>query len=277
MLNVIRAQKAFIAVVSFTLCIVLIFPYAIMLLTSLKSKDTIYSIPPTFFPEEWVFTNYLDVWTVVPLRYYIVNSVLLASGSTLLALICAIPAAYALARMRFSGRRIYLYAVIATQIFSPIVLLVGLFREMRWFGLMDSLWALVLINGAFFQAFAIWILSGYFASIPYSLEEAAWIDGCTRLGAVRRIVLPLALPGLVTTVIFVFIQSWNEFVVALTIILTETKKPLTVGIFSFFGRYDVEWGYVFATSLIATIPVVVLFLVVEKYLVSGLTAGGVKE
>ena len=272
-----RAQKAFIAVVSFTLFVVLIFPYAIMLLTSLKSKDTIYSIPPTLFPEDWVFTNYLDVWTVVPLRHYITNSVLLASGSTLLALICAIPAAYALARMRFSGRRIYLYAVIATQIFSPIVLLVGLFREMRWFGLMDSLWALVLINGAFFQAFAIWILSGYFASIPYSLEEAAWIDGCTRLGAVRRIVLPLALPGLVTTVIFVFIQSWNEFVVALTIILTETKKPLTVGIFSFFGRYDIEWGYVFATSLIATIPVVVLFLIIEKYLVSGLTAGGVKE
>jgi multiple sugar transport system permease protein len=277
MLNTMRAQKAFIAVVSFTLFVVLIFPYAIMLLTSLKSKDTIYSIPPTLFPEDWVFTNYLDVWTVVPLRHYITNSVLLASGSTLLALICAIPAAYALARMRFSGRRIYLYAVIATQIFSPIVLLVGLFREMRWFGLMDSLWALVLINGAFFQAFAIWILSGYFASIPYSLEEAAWIDGCTRLGAVRRIVLPLALPGLVTTVIFVFIQSWNEFVVALTIIITETKKPLTVGIFSFFGRYDVEWGYVFATSLIATIPVVVLFLVIEKYLVSGLTAGGVKE
>jgi multiple sugar transport system permease protein len=277
MLNAVRAQKAYIAVVSFTLFVALLFPYAIMLLTSLKSKDTIYSIPPTFFPEKWVFTNYVDIWTVVPLRHYITNSVLLASGSTLLALICAIPAAYALARMRFSGRTIYLYAVIATQIFSPIVLLVGLFREMRWFGLMDSLWALVLINGAFFQAFAIWILSGYFASIPYSLEEAAWIDGCTRLGAVRRIVLPLALPGLVTTVIFVFIQSWNEFVVALTIIITETKKPLTVGIFSFFGRYDVEWGYVFATSLIATIPVVVLFLVIEKYLVSGLTAGGVKE
>ena len=277
MLNAIRAQRAFIAVASFTLCVVLIFPYAVMLLTSLKSKDTVYSIPPTFLPEKWVFTNYLDIWTVVPLRHYITNSVLLASGSTLLALTCAIPAAYALARMRFPGRRIYLYAVIATQIFSPIVLLVGLFREMRWFGLLDSLWALVLINGAFFQAFAIWILSGYFASIPYSLEEAAWIDGCTRLGAVRRIVLPLALPGLVTTVIFVFIQSWNEFVVALTIILTETKKPLTVGIFSFFGRYDVEWGYVFATSLIATIPVVVLFLIIEKYLVSGLTAGGVKE
>lgn len=277
MLNVIRVQKAFIAVVSFTLFIVLIFPYAVMLLTSLKTRDTIYSIPPTFLPEKLDFANYLEVWTVVPLRYYIINSILLATGSTLLALICAIPAAYALARMRFFGRNIFLYAVIATQIFAPIVLLVGLFREMRWFGLMDSLWALILINGAFFQAFAIWILSGYFASIPYTLEEAAWIDGSTRLGAVWRIVLPLALPGLVTTIVFVFIQSWNEFVIALTLIITETKKPITVGIFSFFGRYDVQWEYVFATSLIATIPVVALFLIIEKYLVSGLTAGGVKE
>jgi multiple sugar transport system permease protein len=277
MLNAIRAQKAFIAVASFTLFVVLIFPYAVMLLTSLKTRDTIYSIPPTFLPEEWAFTNYLEVWTVVPLRYYIINSILLAGGSTLLALICAIPAAYALARMTFSGRSIFLYAVIATQIFAPIVLLVGLFREMRWFGLMDSLWALILINGAFFQAFAIWILSGYFASIPYTLEEAAWIDGSTRLGAVWRIILPLALPGLVTTIVFVFIQSWNEFVIALTLITTETKKPITVGIFSFFGRYDIQWEYVFATSLIATIPVIVLFLIIEKYLVSGLTAGGVKE
>lgn len=277
MLNAIRAQKAFIAVASFTLFVVLIFPYAVMLLTSLKTRDTIYSIPPTFLPEQWAFTNYLDVWTVVPLRYYIINSILLAGGSTLLALICAIPAAYALARMTFSGRNIFLYAVIATQIFAPIVLLVGLFREMRWFGLMDSLWALILINGAFFQAFAIWILSGYFASIPYTLEEAAWIDGSTRLGAVWRIILPLALPGLVTTIVFVFIQSWNEFVIALTLITTETKKPITVGVFSFFGRYDIQWEYVFATSLIATIPVIVLFLIIEKYLVSGLTAGGVKE
>jgi multiple sugar transport system permease protein len=277
MLNAIRAQKAIIAVGSFTLFVVLILPYAVMLLTSLKTRDTIYSIPPTFLPEKWDFANYLEIWTVVPLRYYIINSILLAGGSTLLALICAIPAAYALARMNFSGRRIFLYAVIATQIFAPIVLLVGLFREMRWFGLMDSLWALILINGAFFQAFAIWILSGYFASIPYTLEEAAWIDGATRLGAVWRIILPLALPGLVTTIVFVFIQSWNEFVIALTLIITETKKPITVGIFSFFGRYDVQWEYVFATSLIATIPVIVLFLIIEKYLVSGLTAGGVKE
>lgn len=277
MLNAIRAQRAFIVLVSFTLVIVLILPYAVMLLTSLKTRESIYSIPPTFFPEDWVFSNYLDVWTVVPLRYYVINSILLGIGSTVLALTCAIPAAYALARMKFFGRRVFLYAVIGTQIFSPIVLLVGLFRVIRWFELMDSLWALILINGAFFQAFAIWILSGYFASIPYTLEEAAWIDGSTRLGALWRIVLPLALPGLVTTIVFVFIQSWNEFVVALTLITTEENKPITVGIFTFFGRYDVQWEYVFATSLIATIPVIVLFLIVEKYLVSGLTAGGVKE
>lgn len=272
-----KAQKTIIGVAAVTLFALLVFPYVIMLLTSLKTREQVYSIPPSFLPEEWVLRNFVDIWTVVPLPYYLLNSLLLATGASVLTLALAIPAAYALARMQFAGKRIFLYIVIGTQIFSPIVLLVGLFREMRWFGLMDSLWALVLINSAFFQAFAIWILSGYFATIPYSLEEAALVDGCTRLKAVWKIILPLSLPGLVTAVIFVFIQTWNEFVVALTIISTETKKPLTVGIFSFFGRFDVQWQYVFATSLIATIPVVILFLLIERHLVSGLTAGGVKE
>lgn len=277
MLRVAASQKAFVLAASFLLFVSLLFPYAIMLLTSLKSRDEIYSIPPRLLPQNWTFSNFIAIWTDIPLVNYIANSLMLSVGATVLALVCAIPAAYALARLQFFGRKVYLYLVIGTQIFAPIVLLVGLFRGAQWVGLIDSLLALILINAAFFQAFAIWILSGYFSSIPYDLEEAAWIDGCTRLGALRRIVLPLAFPGLVTTMIFVFIQSWNEFVVALTLITTETKKPITVGIFTFFGRYDTQWEYVFATSLVATLPVVILFLIVEKYLVSGLTAGSVKE
>jgi multiple sugar transport system permease protein len=170
-----------------------------------------------------------------------------------------------------------MYVVIVTQMFSPIVLLVGLYREIHWLGLMDSLWGLIIINTAFCQAFAIWILRGTFATIPKELEQAAWIDGCTRFGAVWKVVLPLAAPGIITAVIFVFIMSWNEFVVALTLISTETKKPITVGIYAFFGKYDVQWQYLFATSLVATVPVVALFLSIEKYLVEGLTAGGVKQ
>ena len=180
-------------------------------------------------------------------------------------------------RLKFIGKSLYTYIIIITQMFSPIVLLVGLYREIQWFGLMDSILGLILINTAFSQAFAVWILYGYFSTIPYELEQSAWIDGCTRWQALWKIVFPIAVPGIVTAVIFVFIQAWNEFVVALTLISTETNKPLTVGIHAFFGKYDVQWQYLFATSLVATIPVVILFLSIERYLVSGLTAGSVKN
>jgi multiple sugar transport system permease protein len=248
-----------------------------MLIVSFKTKTEVYSIPPTFFPLQWTFTNFLDIWHKVPLTAYLLNTLIIAGAATVLTLLCAIPAAYVLARMQFAGKKFYLYLIMITQMFSPIVLLVGLFSEIQWFGLMNSVWGLVLTNAAFNQAFAVWILSGYFSTIPYELEHAAWLDGCTKWQALRRITLPLAIPGIITTVIFVFIAAWNEFAVALTFISTETTKPLTVGIYAFFGMYDVQWQYVFATSIVAIVPVVILFLSIEKYLISGLTAGGVKH
>lgn len=272
-----QPQKVLVMLFAYLLLAVLLFPYLVMLITSLKSKAEVYSIPPTFLPDQWTFSNFVDIWTKIPLASYLTNTFLIASGATLLTLICAIPAAYVLARLKFAGKKLYMYFILVTQMFSPIVLLVGLFREIQWLGLMDSIWGLILTNAAFNQAFAVWILSGYFSTIPYELEQAAWLDGCTKWQAIRRIVLPLATPGIITTVIFVFIAAWNEFVVALTIISVEESKPLTVGIYAFFGKFDVQWQYLFATSLIATVPVVLLFLAIEKYLISGLTAGGVKD
>lgn len=272
-----KIQKSLIMIVAYSLLLVLIFPYFVMFITALKSESEIFNIPPTFFPTEWSFSNFIDVWSKIPLMDYFVNSLLIASCATILTLVCAIPAAYVLARLKFAGKNLYLYLIIITQMFAPVVLLVGLYREISFLGLMDSIWGLVIINAAFNQAFAVWILNGYFSTIPYELEHAAWIDGCTRWQALRKIVLPLAGPGIITTVIFVFIMAWNEFVVALTLITTETNKPITVGIYAFFGKYDVQWQYLFATSFFAAIPVVILFLFIEKYLVSGLTAGSVKN
>jgi multiple sugar transport system permease protein len=272
-----NSKKIFVMIAAYTLCIVLIFPYLVMLITALKSEKEVYNIPSTFFPTEWTFSNFIDVWTQIPLLDYFINSLIIAFCATLLTLICAIPAAYVLARLKFIGKNLYLYLIIMTQMFAPVVLLVGLYREISFLGLMDSIWGLVIINAAFNQAFAVWILNGYFSTIPYDLEHAAWIDGCTKWQALKKIVLPLAVPGIITTIIFVFIMSWNEFVVALTLISTETNKPITVGIWAFFGKYDVQWQYLFATSFFAAIPVVILFLLIEKYLVSGLTAGGVKD
>ncbi|MDQ0338309.1 multiple sugar transport system permease protein [Caldalkalibacillus uzonensis] len=272
-----RIQKGLTLLAAYFLVVVLLFPYVVMLVTALKSRSEVYSIPPTFFPREWTVSNFLEIWTVIPLSTYIWNTILIATGSTLLTLFCAIPAAYVLSRRQFVGKRAYMYLVLITQMFSPIVLLVGLFRVIQWLGLMDSIWGLVLVNAAFTQAFAIWLLTGYFSTIPRELEQAAWIDGCSKLKTLVKIVLPLATPGIITTVIFVFIMAWNEFVVALTIISSDVSRPLTVGIYAFFGKYDVQWQYLFATSLVATIPVIILFLAIEKYLVSGLTAGGVKD
>lgn len=262
---------------AYLLFVVLVFPYIVMLVTAMKPRTEVYNLPTTFFPVEWTLMNFVEIWTRIPLAHYFVNSLAISVGAMLLTLVSAVPAAYVMTRFQFKGRNLMLYIIIITQMFSPIVLLVGLYREIHWLGLMDSVWGLILINTAFCQAFAVWILRGYFATIPKDLEQAAWIDGCTKFGAVWRVMLPLAAPGIITATIFVFIMSWNEFVVALTLISTETKKPITVGIYAFFGKYDVQWQYLFATSLVATIPVVALFLSIEKYLVEGLTTGGVKH
>jgi len=258
------------------LLLFLLFPYLILLLTALRTEADIYKLPATFLPRALTFDNFTEIWSVIPLARQIVSTIIVAGGATLLALACAIPAAYVLARMSFKGKKYFIYLILVTQMFSPIVLLVGLFREISFFGLIDSWLALILVNAAFNQAFCVWIMSSVFSNIPYDLEQSAWIDGATKKGAIFRVVLPLAAPGIVTTMIYSFIQAWNEFPVALTIMSTVEKRPLTVGIYSFFSFTGVQWHYLCATALIATIPVVVLFMCVEKYLISGLTAGGIK-
>ncbi len=256
---------------------VFLFPYLVMVLTSLKARTEVFAIPPTFLPTLPTFHNYVDVWLKIPLLHYLANTVFMSAVATIIALACAIPAAYALARIRFFGHRAYMYLILVTQMFSPIVLLVGLYRVIGAFGLVNSLWGLILVNAAFNQAFAVWILRGYFSTIPYELEQSAWIDGCSRRQGMLRVLLPLSAPGIITALIFVFIAAWNEFTFALTIISSDERKPLTVGIYAFFGKNEVQWQYLFTTALIATIPVIILFLSIEKHLVSGLTAGSVKE
>jgi multiple sugar transport system permease protein len=204
------------------------------------------------------------------------NSVLIAGGSTIIAMICGIPAAYALARMKFKGQTVFLGFVIISQMFAPVVLLVGIYKVMSILHLTNSIVGLVFINAAFNQAFTIWLLRGTFMSISPEMEQAATIDGCNRIQAMFKVLLPVAAPGIVTTLIFIFINAWNEYTVALTLISTESSKPITVGINIFNGYNMIEWQYLFAASLFAVIPVVILFMCIEKNLVSGLASGGVK-
>ena len=258
------------------ICIFTLYPYFAMFCSALKSRAEIFSVNGTILPVEPMWSNFIDVWKRAPLAQYAVNSLLIAGGSTLLAMLCGIPAAYALSRMKFKGKTAFLGFVIVSQMFAPVVLVIGIYKVMAVLGFTDSIIGLIFVNAAFNQAFTIWLLRGTFMSISPEMEQAATIDGCTRIQALIRILLPVAAPGIVTTLIFIFINAWNEYTVALTLISTDTSKPLTVGINIFNGYNMIEWQYLFAASLFAILPVVILFMGIEKNLTSGLTAGGVK-
>ncbi len=259
-----------------SICIVILYPYFVMFCTALKSRQEIFSMNGTIFPVEVMWSNFADIWTRAPMGKYMLNSILIASGSTAIAMVCGIPAAYALARMKFKGQTAFLGFIIVSQMFAPVVLLIGIYKVMQIFSLTNTLLGLVFINAAFNQAFTIWLLLGTFNSIPPDMEQAATIDGCNRIQSMIRVLLPVAAPGIVTTLIFIFINAWNEYTVALCLISTDTIKPLTVGINIFNGYNMIEWQYLFAASIFAIIPFVILFMSIEKNLTSGLTAGGVK-
>ncbi|MCD8013133.1 MAG: carbohydrate ABC transporter permease [Lachnospiraceae bacterium] len=256
--------------------LIILYPYLVMFTTALKSRAEIYSTEGTIFPVVWLWNNFADIWSKAPLLRYFLNSIIVAGGSTCIAILCGVPAAYALARMKFKGQNFFLGIVIVSQMFSPVVLLIGIYRVMSTLGLTDSLLGLIFINAAFNQAFAIWLLRGTFVSISPDMEQASRIDGCNKIQALIKVLLPMAAPGIVTTLIFIFINAWNEYTIALTLISTDTNKPLTVGITIFNGYNMIEWQYLFAASLFATIPVIILFMCIEKHLVSGLASGGVK-
>lgn len=260
----------------FAVCVIILYPYFVMFTTAAKTNEEMYSTTAGILPKEFKWSNFIDVWSAAPIMKYMFNSIIVAGGATLIAILCGIPAAYALSRMKFKGKGFFMGAVIMSQMFSPVVLLVGINRMMSSIGLKDSLLGLILLNAAFNQAFAIWLLRGTFTSISSEMEQAAKIDGCGTVQALVRILLPMAAPGIITTLIFVFINSWNEYTIALTLISSDVLKPITVGINVFYGFNMIQWQYLFATSIYATIPVIILFLCIEKHLVSGLTSGGVK-
>ena len=269
-------RRMFLYLFVFVLCIVILYPYFVMFTTAAKDRNEMYALDMTVLPKQWKWSNFVEIWSAAPVLRYFLNSVLVSGGATIIAILCGIPAAYALSRMKIKGKSVFLGAVIMSQMFAPVVLLVGIYRLMMKINLVNNILGLILLNAAFNQAFAIWLLRGTFLSISPDMEQAAKIDGCNTMGSLIRVLIPMAAPGIVTTLIFVFINSWNEYTMALTLISTDVFKPITVGINVFYGLNMINWQYLFATSIFATIPVVILFLCIEKHLASGLTAGGVK-
>lgn len=270
------AARIALYVFAFLFTIFIIYPYFVMFVNSFKDLNETFAIPGNVFPKVWRWRNYITIWQDVPLLTYFKNSFIVGICSTALTIACAVPAGYAMARMSFPGKRFVLAGIIVTQMFAEIVLLVGIYKVMVFFHLQNTQQGIILLVAAFNQAFAAWMLMGTFSTIPKDLEEAALIDGCNKVDAMVRVILPLAAPGIVTCIIFVFIHAWNEYTLTLVLIGSQELKSINVGIHSFFGYTNVEWWYLFAASLLAILPILAFFQVLDKHLVGGLAAGGVK-
>lgn len=257
------------------LVVLILFPFAVMFITAVKPRAEVLS--PSWWPSEFVWSNFIDMWAATNFGPALFNSVYVAVLSTALALIVSIPAAYAMNRYRFAGRGFFRQFLLVSQMLSPIVLVIGLFRLVVWLGLLDTVNSVVFVYGAFNIAFSVWMLQSYFSTIPKDLEEAAWIEGASPLRALIMVFLPLALPAMTVTAIFSFINAWNEFVIALTMLRSQSSYTLPIQIFSLVaGRYTVEWHHVMAAAFVATIPVAVVFAWLQRYLVRGLAIGAVK-
>lgn len=258
--------------------LIFIVPYAIMFFGSVKTKSEIRSVNPTYFPTEWHWENYIKMWTTpeTPLVQNLISTIIISVFATLIVLLVALPAAYYTARFRFPGRMVFMFLVIVTQMLQPAVLTSGLFRQFSFFGISDTWLAMILINAAFNLSFAVWIMHSFFASVPKEVDEAAQIDGAGRLVVLFRINLPLVWPGIVTAIVFTFVACWNEFAASLVILSTAGNQPLSVALTKFVGQYETSWHFVFGVSIVAIIPVVLLFMLIEKRLAGGLTAGSVK-
>lgn len=257
------------------LIVVTLFPFAVMFLTAVKPRTEV--LTPSWWPSEFRWSNFVEMWVATGFGRALLNSLYVSVLATVGAIVVAIPAAYAMSRFRFYGYGAMRQFLLVSQMISSIVLVLGLFRLIAAWGLIESTTAVGVVYMAFNVAFTVWMLQSYFDTIPRDLEEAAWMEGAGRWLTLRKVFLPLCLPAIAVTAIFTFINAWNEFIIALTILRSQENYTLPIQVFALVaGRYTIEWHHVMAAVLLATLPVAVLFAWLQRYLVRGLALGAVK-
>jgi len=256
-------------------------PMVWMLITSVQSQFAAIQYPPEFIPSNPTLEQYYRLLSPSSeiggqfLRY-MWNSIYVSTLTTIFGVGVAVPAAYAFSRFRFPGRNALFFSVLFRNMFPAVVFLMPLFIMMRWFGLVNTHASLVITYLTFGLPLSIWLLKGFYDNIPVELEQAARIDGCTRFQAFYLVVMPLSAPGIIATAIYAFITAWNEYVYALTFLNSEALLTLPVGLQRFFAEYATNWPGLMAASFIMSVPVVIMFLVLQKYFVKALTEGAVK-
>jgi multiple sugar transport system permease protein len=257
----------------------LLAPFVEGFLVSLKPLSQLFSSPYRFLPENGSFEAYRTMWTSVPgFAWYIFNSFFISGVVTTIVLILVVPAAYAFARFQFRGAGLLLGAFLAVNMFSGAVLLIPLFRLMRSMGVLNTYFAMIMPGVAFLIPSAIWLLRTYMMRIPRELDEAAFVDGASRFYTLRRVIIPIAMPGIVVVAITTFIGAYaQQFIFALTFNSKTEYMPLPVGLFAYFGRQEVVWNELMAASFVGIAPAMIVIFFLQRYLVNGLTAGAVKQ
>jgi multiple sugar transport system permease protein len=253
-------------------------PFVWVLLASFKTRAELYAMPLVWLPQTLAVTNYVEAWTskLTPFSRFFANSLWVSSVTMVATTVISVLAGYALARFRFGGRQTVMMVFLATQMFPAVLLIAPLLSQWHALGLIDTYQALIYSNFSFTVPFTVWMLVGYFESIPRELEESALMDGCGRFGALCRVVLPLAAPGVAATAIFAFVSSWSELLFAITFTSQTEMRTLSAGLLFMVGQYEIQWGQLSAGVIISTLPVAVLFTFLQRHLIRGLTAGALK-
>ncbi|SEL75883.1 carbohydrate ABC transporter membrane protein 2, CUT1 family [Roseivivax marinus] len=268
MRRILTVDLPMLAILAFTLG-----PYLWMFLTSISDQSTLFTEGPSLLNA--TLENYTRLFRTVGFADNLLDSFIVAGGTVIVGLSLSVTAAYSFSRFEFRAKRILMLQFLLINMFPLVLLILPLFVLMRVLGLLDTHIALIVANSTIAIPFSIWMMVSYINGIPRSLDEAAMTDGCTRLQALRRVVLPLCVPGIIATGIYIFITSWNEYLYALTLGGREVR-PITVAVQTLIGEYEVQWGLLTAGGIVGALPATVLFLLVQKRLISGLTQGAVK-
>jgi multiple sugar transport system permease protein len=266
------AAYGFVGVLLFTVGV----PFYWMVNTSLKRSAQIQSVEPYYYPSPATLQNYVDLFTTTNFPVWMRNSAAVALGATLVTIVVSCLAAYSLTRVRYPGRRLLATTVLIVYLVPPTLLFIPLYTILKALGLANSLWALLLVYPTFTVPFCTWLLMGFFRSIPADLEDAAMVDGASRLQAFRDVILPLTAPGALAAALFAFTLAWNEFLYALVFLHDTELKTIPVGLNDLMFGDIFLWGQLMAAAVLTTLPVVLLYIYLQRYMVEGLTAGAVK-
>ncbi len=273
-----RNKNIILCIVSAALLCLLLFPLYWALITSLKTEQEIFQNPPTFYPHLLNLKSYAAQVETGDFNMFrsFGNSFSISVGATLIAVVLAVPASYGIAKYHFRGRKMMLLGFLVTQMLPVSVLLAPMFIMFKNMHVYNTWVSAVLADATIGIPFSVLILKNYFSSIPKDLEEAAYLDGCNRFTAFVRILIPIAKPGVMVCAIFSFLYAWGDLAYGMTFILDQEKRPITAGIFNFMGQYGTKWSYLTAFAVVTIIPVALIFIFMQKYIVSGMTNGAVK-